>query len=487
MSPVVRSSSRFALAAFLAVFATEAALAQPVHMATGFKVGEVTHHSAIVWTRLTKNPERNWEGRRVPDTPREAYRDEFTPPTIDVADREGAVPAAPGQVRVVYGTREDLSDAKSTEWVKLTERLGDHDSIHQFRLTGLDPGTKYHLKVEARSIDGGDVTASLTGSFGTPAKADQWQDVKFGVITGQFYWHLDDPRGYHIYPAMQKQGLNFLVPTGDSVYLDSSSPRARTVDLARFHWHRIHSLPRLVEFHRHVPGYWEVDDHDTWTNDCWPTKVDTWMNPLTFADGFAVFREQVPMGNLTYRTVRWGKGLQVWMVEGRLYRSPNDMEDGPEKSIWGGKQREWLMRSILDSDAEFRVLVSPTPIVGPDRGEKNDNHANEGFAWEGNLFRDWTKQKNLKNFYVCNGDRHWQYMSIDPKSGLREFCSGPASDEHASGAPDEHDPETQPFLRVEGGFLSVEVTRANGVPTIAFIHRDVHGEPVHEFRQQAGQ
>src|SRR5690606_14703446 len=119
-----------------------------------------------------------------------------------------------------------------------------------------------------------------------------------------------------------------------------------------------------------------------------------------------------------------------------LYRSPNNMPDGPDKLIWGREQRDWLLKSILASDADFRVLISPTPIVGPDRDRgKNDNHSNAAFQHAGDFFRNWTKEQGLKNFYVCNGDRHWQYMSIDPNTGLREFSCGPASDQHAGGNP----------------------------------------------------
>jgi alkaline phosphatase D len=233
-----------------------------------------------------------------------------------------------------------------------------------------------------------------------------------------------------------------------------------------------------------VPGYWEVDDHDSWVNDGWPSKSADWMNPLTFEEGFGVYREQVPMGDSTFRTIRWGKGLQIWLVEGRLFRSANTMPDGPGKTIWGAEQLDWLKRTILASDAEFRVLISPTPIVGPDRDKgKNDNHANEAFAHEGNQFRMWTKQQNLKNFFTCCGDRHWQYMSIDPGSGLREFSCGPASDLHAGGNPEQ--PDWQPFLRVKGGFLTVAARRPDGVPVIVFRHHDVHGKVVHEYTARA--
>jgi alkaline phosphatase D len=174
--------------------------------------------------------------------------------------------------------------------------------------------------------------------------------------------------------------------------------------------------------------------------------------------------------------------LQVWIVEGRVYRSPNNAPDGPDKTIWGKEQRDWLMQTILASDADFRVLVSPTPIVGPDRTNKGDNHSNKAFQWEGDFFRQWTADNQLTNFFTCCGDRHWQYMSIDPKTKLREFSCGPASDQHAGGSPGEN-PEIQPFHRVKGGFLSVSVTREGDKPTIAFRHHDVHGEVVHEFRQ----
>lgn len=419
----------------------------------GFKVGEVTQSSAVVWTRITAERERR---------------------------ANGAMPGAPGEVRVRYGLTADLSDAAATDWAAVDPQ---RDYIHQFVLDGLRPGSRYHLVVEARPVGSDAATATLDGEFSTPADPGEWQDVSFGVITGQAYKDLDDPTGFHIYPAMQQLGIEFLVPTGDTVYYDNDPPLANSVELARLHWQRMYSLPRHIEFHRRIPGYWEVDDHDILVNDCWPGMRSRLMEPLTFEQGAALFREQVPLADRpTHRTVRWGRGLQVWLVEGRLHRSPNNAPDGPDKSIWGREQREWLMQSILDSDADFRVLVSPTPIVGPDRGRKADNHANDAFAWEGNLFRNWTAEQGLTNFFVCCGDRHWQYLSIDPATKLHEFSCGPASDQHAGGSPG-RDPEIQPFHRVRGGFLEVQVLQEQDRPTIVFRHRDVTGQVQHEFRR----
>lgn len=466
---------RIALFVAALLILTHPASAQKLGM--GFRVGEVKQNSAIVWTRITKGTDRNPNGYREPKKRTKRQR-QYVPSKIKVEDREGEMAGALGQVRVVY--RPAGADGEqATPWVSVKP---EQDFVHQFQLVGLKPNTSYQLRAEVRGAMSTTVADRATGSFRTPADKSEWQDVTFTVVTGQSYWDLDHKQGYHIYPAMGKLKPHFIVPTGDTVYLDSEAPRARTIELARYHWHRMYSLPRHIAFHKHVPGYWEVDDHDAWCNDCWPTYTARWMNPLTFKQGFKIYREQVPMGDKTFRTVRWGKGLQVWMVEGRLYRSPNTMPDGPGKTIWGKEQLEWLKKSILASDADFKVLISPTPIVGPDRARgKNDNHSNKAFAYEGNHFRDWTQQNKLKNFFVCCGDRHWQYHSVDPKTNLHEFSCGPASDKHAGGSPGK-DPTIHRFHRAKGGFLSVSVKRQQGRPVIAFEHRDVHGGIVNRFR-----
>ncbi|MFQ5734921.1 MAG: hypothetical protein ACE5KM_23545, partial [Planctomycetaceae bacterium] len=57
------------------------------HLGMGFRVGEVTQTTAIVWTRVTKNKERNWDGYRDPKK-RERRRAEYVPSKVKVADRE---------------------------------------------------------------------------------------------------------------------------------------------------------------------------------------------------------------------------------------------------------------------------------------------------------------------------------------------------------------------------------------------------------------
>jgi alkaline phosphatase D len=259
-------------------------------------------------------------------------------------------------------------------------------------------------------------------------------------------------------------------------------PRATSPELARYHWQRMFSLPRLVDFNRRVATYWLKDDHDTLNNDSWPGQR---MGTFTFAEGQRIFRQQAPMTDgPAYRTFRWGRDLQIWLTDGRDFRSPNKMPDGPEKSIWGAEQKEWFKRTVKESDATWKVLVSPTPLVGPDRGNKNDNHANEGFRHEGDEIRAWLKANAPDHFFVICGDRHWQYHSVHPATGIHEFCPGPASDQHAGGTPG-FVPEIHRFHRPKGGFLSIALSHQAGKSRIRFQHHDADGKVVYEWSSDA--
>ena len=463
----------------LFLVATAPAAAAGPQLALGFKVGEVTDTSAIVWTRLTKvakaNPAKLGENppRSVPDS--------------EIANLPGAVPGMAGSAMLAVSTKPDFADAKSYS----AQVSADTDFTHQWRLADLRPATKYYLRVTSVDASGGE-SAKVEGSFTTAPTREVWQDVKFAIMSCQTHKDRDDNDGMHIYPAMSKQDLDFYVATGDNVYYDSDTPTAATVEMARFHWHRMYALPWLVDFHRTTPGYWEKDDHDSYRDDGWPPRGKNadrstdLVGDLNFYKGLKIFPEQNPLGEKTYRTVRWGQGLQVWFTEGRDFRSPNNMPDGPEKTIWGKEQMEWVKSSILASDADFKVLVSPTPIVGPDRGNKADNFSNKAFGYEGSAFRAWTKENKLTNLFTCCGDRHWQYHSVDPLTGLNEFSAGAACDAHASGSPG-LDPEFHKFHRVKGGFLTCTVNKNSNQPTITFRHHDVDGAVVYEksFRAAA--
>jgi alkaline phosphatase D len=300
--------------------------------------------------------------------------------------------------------------------------------------------------------------------------------VAFTVVTCQEYPRRDDPQnGHRIYSWMRKLDPDFIVNTGDIEYYDRPLPYAKSRELACFKWNRIYAMPFQRALHAHVAAYFMKDDHDTLKDDCWPGQS---YGALTWEQGLAIFREQVPIGEKTYRTIRWGKDLQVWLVEGRDFRSPNNQPDGPDKTIWGREQKQWFLQTVRDSDATFRILISPTPLVGPDRANKNDSYANKGFTYEGRELRQFIGDQ--KNMYVVCGDRHWQYVSSDPDTGVREYACGPSSDQHAGGFSESMRTPMHHYLRICGGFLMILVEHEHDTPSITFRHFSTTGTINHE-------
>ena len=443
--------------------------------ASGIKIGEVDDHSAIIWTRLTLRPERNpTDGPEV----RVEYIDQgadvrgqdkklkgvYFPDGVGVESLKEAVPGSDGEVRVRY--RTGGSTWSETNW-KPVEPMSDF--TYQVAINNLSHNSNYEIQVESRSIDG-KTGATLSGQFRTAPHADQIEPLRFAVVTCFGHEDQDCPEGFKLYRAISKLKPHFFVHTGDIVYYDEL---AKSVDLARYHWQRTYSLSTNLDFHRTVSSYFMKDDHDVWQNDCWPTMQSAAMGAFTFSQGQKIFLEQVPMGKSTYRTFRWGKDLQIWMVEGRDFRSSLEDTDGPEKTIWGNEQKAWFKRTVAASNATFRVLISPTPVVGPDRKAKKDNHANSGYTHEGKELRQFLADNQMQ--VIC-GDRHWQYHSVDPVTKLKEYSVGPGSDPHAGGwKQEDYFPDYHRYLRVAGGFLSVQIERLADVPTMTLQFHDTDG------------
>ena len=244
---------------------------------------------------------------------------------------EGAVIGSSGEARVRY-RETSADDWQSTNWEPVDP---ERDFIRQFMLTGLAPATEYELRVEARPTGSETASSALDGQFRTAPAPDQVARVVFTATTGTEYDDLDAPAGgFRIHQSMMDIGADFFVHTGDIVYYDAW---AKNVDLARWGWARMFSLPTSLEFHRQVPAYFMKDDHDVWQDDTWPTQESRYMGDFTFQDGVEIFKEQVPMGERTYRTFRWGQDVQIWLAEGRDYRSANPDPDETTKTIWGAE------------------------------------------------------------------------------------------------------------------------------------------------------
>ena len=422
------------------IFGFTSQLANAQHFASGIKIGEVDQTSAMVWARLTQQPKAKFE---------------LLKPKLKIPMPTEIVPGMAGEVQINYwehlepdGAIQDLDPIKS-DWMKME---AGKDFTHQFSLKRLKPGKTYRFEIFGRKTGAEDLSDTIVGEFQTAPLETEAASIRFIVTTCQACRSVDSgPDGHAAYAKMLDFEPHFFVHTGDVLYYDKK-PLAKTVAQARAKWNLMFSFGHNKRFHQQVASYFMKDDHDTLKNDCWPGQK---YGEITFEQGLSIFREQVPMGEKTYRTVRWGKDVQIWMTENRDFRSANTMEDGPEKTILGAEQKKWLMDGIASSDATYKFLISPGPIVGPDKPGKRDNHANDAFAHEGQQLRDFLA-KQERTYVIC-GDRHWQYCSKDPKIGVLELGCGPINDQHNFGGDPGEQPEFHRYFSSKGGFLGITV------------------------------
>ncbi|MEM9444888.1 MAG: alkaline phosphatase D family protein [Verrucomicrobiota bacterium] len=454
-----------------------------VYMANGIKIGEVDSDSAIIWTRLTKYPERKLTGYQFKNIGKISNKQKSDvkfdgmnqmPEGLTLGDMEDSVLGATGEVRVIYWPESSQKAKKETKWTAVET---DNDFTYHFKLSGLEAWTRYQLSVEGRASAGDPTTIALKGSFTTAPIPNQEANITLTVVTCGDHARRDDlEKGHMIYKTIKDQiKPHFLVHTGDIEYYDRPAPWAPSVSLARYKMNRLYAMPFTRDLHKVTASYFQKDDHDITKNDGAP---GTNFGALTWEKGLKVYYEQFPVGDKPYRTIRWGKDLQIWLVEIREYRSQNTEPDGPEKTLYGKAQKQWLIDTINKSDASYKLLISPTPIVGPDREAKKDNHSNQAFKHEGDEIRRFVASHD--NLFIINGDRHWQYYSVDEETGAREFSCGPHSNTHAGGFKQKFKTSEHKFLRVDGGFLSVNVSRQNNSPRITFRHHNVYGDVMNE-------
>ena len=423
-------------------------------LAQGCLAGEATSNSILLQTRLTKTQQR---------------------------DANGEIPGAEGFVCFEWSQSSDFRDSHRSEFLPTR---ADNDFIVRQKLSGLEPNVRYFYRA-IFGIDRENMNLGLVCRFKTLPKANDDSTVHFVMGScmnyNKFIYGKDakasgpvtateeDKRmGFPSFEAIAKLNPDYFIGTGDIVYYDNiKNGPAETLYELRQCWHEQFCFPRLTNLFNQTAAYWSKDDHDFRFNDS-DLKGDKLPLPQT---GIELFREQMPIlesgdqTSPTYRSYRINKHVQLWFTEGRDFRSPNKMKDGHDKSLWGATQRDWLQRTIKESDARWKILITPTPMVGPDDASKTDNHVNlGGFRHEADAFFAWLRANQIENFFTFCGDRHWQYHSRHP-SGVEEFACGALNDENSRvgvkpGSTKGTDPEGQiqqlyTYPEPTGGFLNV--------------------------------
>ena len=120
-------------------------------------------------------------------------------------------------------------------------------------------------------------------------------------------------------------------------------------------------------------------------------------------------------------------GVDFFFLDGRYYRDPATMEDGPDKTFLGEKQFAWLKEGLRKSRAPFKLLISGNGWT-TQKGERGDTWAS--CINERNQLFDFIRDEKIGGVLLMSGDTHQGELNCIPWSeqggyDMYEFVSSP--------------------------------------------------------------
>ena len=368
-----------------------------------------------------------------------------SPEDVDRVFPQGLASGDPRPDSVVLWTRVESTDAtvRVAYEVSLDESFSrviadgevetgtDRDGTVKIKPVGLDPFTTYYYRFTALGV------TSMTGRTKTaPAPGDD-VPVRFAFASCQDFVG----RYYHSWQAFAEQGgeVDFVVHLGDYVYETTGDPDFQTPDANRevvlpdglplgesttsnlaaltladyrtlYKTYRTDKWLKLA--HQRFAFVVTWDDHE-FANDCWQDHATDFNEArgdeksterreaanqafFEFQPADVVYDENASFPNdiRVYRSLRYGRHVDLLLIDGRLYRDDHVIPEGPVDlsvgkfgansslgsrnfvlkpgfdereaaalpTLLGAEQKAWLLSSLESSGATWKILGSDVQL-----------------------------------------------------------------------------------------------------------------------------
>ena len=411
------------LVALAGAFAVPGAGAQQAGFPLGVAAGDVTSTSAILWTRASR----------------------------------------PGLVVLSIATGREGDERLFR--LRATSRS---DLTVQRLVRGLKPGATYVYAFAQGSV------TSPVGRFKTAPATGANATVRFAISGDADATPAANGRPaypFGVYARMAAERNDFNINLGDTIYSDSGvggAPFARTVPQKWAKYRLALGQPALRALRASAGLYSHWDDHEFVNDFSRPEHGDA-----LYRAGVKAFRDYSPVAYSSrlglYRSVRWGRHLELFFLDERSFRSakateacggdlaptaPQAVRDAfatlapplanpvprvctsaiasPGRTMLGARQYAAFTRAIRASTATWKVVVNEVPIqqyyaLPYDRWE--------GYAAERDRLLRFL-QRNVRNVFFLTTDTHanlvnevrFRTLGGEPESsGIWEVVTGPVA------------------------------------------------------------
>jgi alkaline phosphatase D len=221
-----------------------------------------------------------------------------------------------------------------------------------------------------------------------------------GDTVGQGFGINPDLGGMRIYETMRCHQPDFFIHCGDTIYADSPLVAERVVDAGK-RWRNLITPEKskvaetldefrgnykynllddnVRRFNAEIPQIWQWDDHEVHNN--WSAALDLSDDDrytekdvrVLAARAKHAFLEYAPLRHgrgadraRIYRQIAYGPLLDVFVVDMRSYRGPNNFNRqsaaSDETAFLGRPQLRWLAEGLSASTAVWKVVAADTSL-----------------------------------------------------------------------------------------------------------------------------
>ena len=306
---------------------------------------------------------------------------------------------ADSQLFLHYGKEPNLSEFASIG-PYCVDREADCTAL--ISLENLQPATTYYYRAAVNGKQPGHIA-----HFATAPRPDDATKVSFcfGGDTRESF------NPFTVMSAIRAQRPDFFLHLGDTIYAD----RGGTAHHLPEFWakYRANRDDLATQFcFDEIGAYVTWDDHEV-TDDYLPENPLAPIGRKAFLDYWPI-RRSLEEPERIYRSFRWGKALELFILDARQYR------DRQQGTMLGKAQKEWLFEGISRSDAIFKFIATSVPMAGGGKDRW------DGYPRERTEVLGYIKQKKITGVIFLSADLHCAAITRIPKSsGLRDITAGP--------------------------------------------------------------
>jgi phosphodiesterase/alkaline phosphatase D-like protein len=225
--------------------------------------------------------------------------------------------------------------------------------------------------------------------------------------------------------------LDFFIHCGDHVYADSANTLSQYRGVYDNYWR----VPGLTQVHASTGLFTTWDDHEVFNN--WNPEVvrstaagrDRLAAATQAFFEHRAFRRNSEDRDRIWRKFKWGRTAEIFMLDVRSERLPSTRSTAGAQFISDAQMR-WLKRSLRESDAVFKFVVTSKPITGRvDRDLTRDDFW-EGYPAQREELLSFITDNSIDGLWFLSGDVHYACIAKVEADGpyrrLREVYMGPA-------------------------------------------------------------